>query len=782
MKTYYVLLCLLISSLTCAQDRLSLLDKSGMETSILFVTFPVIDIGNYQENTNSSYSFLQAYKDISSNDLEQRFSSLETVEDEIKLNSTKVIPIGILHTEYEVIKPEAIENGTVYTDSNKNLMRLNSESTIFNKTELSITAPLKAKHKGLQTTFSLSQEHIFNSTDKIISSIKINFDDSHGFTNIPLNTNITINYSEKGSKTLITEITFNDGSTRMSKSTIIISYSKYDINQLHNRVIMNLPPAGSTNSIAPNLTPYGIANDIGQAEYDIFLSSDGILDKPIILIDGFDPGDTRDIMGLYDLLNFDDGGTASNLGDVVRAEGYDVVILNFPTYVRTSDGATIDGGADFIERNAMLLVELIEIINTDKVGMEQNVIIGPSMGGLISRYALNFMENQNIAHDTRLWISFDSPHHGANVPIGMQYLFNNLAYNLDLGGLGGDQSVVALRPVIDGMLNSPAARQMLTDHFQPHVDNPGTTTPLAHDYNSIFFNGLNGLTTTGFPETIRNVSMINGSGINNRYPDKNGADILPDREIINTTLEVVPALADATFRIRFTPEASMQNQASFIFVDAIFICFCDLTLSEVSTAFSYTDGIDAASGGLFDIGALAGSLGDDDLINGFFNALQTDFFNFIPSVSSMALEITNNEVDWFHMPENLISNSLAVNNVTPFANWYMPDNNEPHVTLTQENVAFALSEIRQETLNVDSFDNSSFKIEKNPIFDELVILSNQNIENANVKITDITGKVVFKDSKILTNRTIIPINLSSGVYVLNVEANSQLFQTKLVVK
>ena len=27
-------------------------------------------------------------------------------------------------------------------------------------------------------------------------------------------------------------------------------------------------------------------------------------------------------------------------------------------------------------------------------------------------------------HDTRLYISFDSPHLGANIPIGIQYFFN----------------------------------------------------------------------------------------------------------------------------------------------------------------------------------------------------------------------------------------------------------------------------------------------------------------------------------------------------------------------
>src|SRR5690606_17871898 len=140
--------------------------------------------------------------------------------------------------------------------------------------------------------------------------------------------------------------------------------------------------------------------------------------------DGFDPNDSRSVPLIYDLLNY---GSGQNLADDLREQGYDIVILNFPTYVQTETGETVSGGSDFIQRNAMVLVELLNEINEQKTGDQQNVVIGPSMGGLISRYALRYMEMNSLAHETRLYVSFDSPHKGSNIPIGFQHLFNYMA-------------------------------------------------------------------------------------------------------------------------------------------------------------------------------------------------------------------------------------------------------------------------------------------------------------------------------------------------------------------
>lgn len=48
------------------------------------------------------------------------------------------------------------------------------------------------------------------------------------------------------------------------------------------------------------------------------------------------------------------------------------------------------------------------------------------MGGLVARYALRSMEIQNQMHGVDKFISFDSPHLGANVPVGFQKLLEDV--------------------------------------------------------------------------------------------------------------------------------------------------------------------------------------------------------------------------------------------------------------------------------------------------------------------------------------------------------------------
>lgn len=540
-------------------------------------------------------------------------------------------------------------------------------------------------------------------------------------------------------------------------------------------------------SITPDLSAYGEAENYpGVGEYQIYYSSDNVLDKPIIVVDGFDPGDTRQFDGLYELLDFEGTNGLQNLADLVRAEDFDVIFLNFPTYTRTEDNVTVDGGADFIERNAMVLVELLNIINADKANAsnpEANVIIGPSMGGLISRYALNYMEANALDADTRLWVSFDAPHHGANIPIGLQHQLNYLAFNETNG-------ITEVQPLVNNLLKSSAARQLLIDHFEPHLASgsevnfdPALTLPLPHPYRIQFENNINALTSSGFPENTRNISIINGSGIGNSYYaiGDSGDLVTNGYTVVDTTLpiEVNTGLGgtitiNIEIDINFTPEAGVAQQVSRFFAPIPILPDIESVANSGTPNF---DGVDAASGGLFDISGLTNTIGNSGPAVDFINALQIDKFNFIPSVSAIALDVTSGDIDWHQHVDNATNGGA---NNTPFDNVFLPDDNEPHVQLTDANVAFALDEILNPPLSILQNNAITFKVLRNPISNQLVLSSNE-INNANISIADLTGKIVYNNNVTLSNNTSIPVNLTSGIYVLNIKTQNSNFNTKIIV-
>lgn len=702
MKKYIYIILLFAFNYLNAQKKENILkkfDTSKMETSVLVQKSPLINIQDYQHNFTNVYGFFQTYKTIQQGSLITNFKTLSLLKNEIQFKQS-IIPIGLLYSVYETIKKEAFDNGNISNDESGFLINNNPLGDNFNKKSIFISSPLKIKHKGLNTTFQLTDSYIFNTTKQSIKKIEIDFDDSNGYRSIATNQFINIHYTTPGKKKLITKITLKNGTILQSKSNIKIIPSNTDISRNSNR-----SPSNFTASITPDLSVYGESTSYpGQGEYEIFLSTEpgATLDKPIIILDGFDPFDARPIAGytdgngdfvkgIYELLDFTNStGNTDNLADLIRAEGFDIVILNFPEYIRSNDHKSIDGGTDYIERNAMLLVDLINTINAQKTGNNKNVIIGPSMGGLISRYALNYMENNGLNHDTRLWISFDSPHLGANVPIGFQHQFNFLAYGLNDFWFIGNQNVEALQPIIDGFMKSPAARQMLVDHFEAHITNSdgvtfnnSLTLPLSHPFKDIFYNRLNALTTSGYPENLRKINIINGSGSNQRFPDKNGNDILPNRRVVDVDIHVTTG-TDALLKDTFTPYAGTTTEVSDVYIDfAWYIPAFDVHNSANSSAHSYSNGIDAASGGLFDLGSLTEDIGSSGITGEFINALQTNYFNFIPTVSAMGQEFTNNQINWFQIP----------NNNNPFDASYMPTQNEPHVTLTNDNVKFAWYEI-----------------------------------------------------------------------------------------
>ncbi len=254
-------------------------------------------------------------------------------------------------------------------------------------------------------------------------------------------------------------------------------------------------------------------------------NTSGKLRKPLLMVDGFDPGNTRDYYstncsgdcdkrGLYEVMNGDlhyfyEEAETSGTIQALRDENYDLVFVDFLV------------GDDTISTNGERVINLLNYINGANYRdeyTEELVVVGPSMGGLISRYALKTMESKTnplTPHYVRQWISFDSPQEGANIPMALQRTMQ-IMYDNDRIVSQSSQPGDALNT-----LNTPAARQMLLEHYN------NNTADLTNFYNAMH--------SLGYPEQCEKIAISNGS-TGELYPTNDLHYVLGTKNIYGTLI------------------------------------------------------------------------------------------------------------------------------------------------------------------------------------------------------------------------------------------------------
>ncbi|RAR71827.1 T9SS type A sorting domain-containing protein [Flavobacterium aciduliphilum] len=763
MKLFFTSLSLVfVVHTNLAQDKTFDALKEKTKTHILYDrVYAVSNATKLNPQKLNTNTFLQAYSEIQRSDFDHRLPNVDELKTEANNGFiNQIIPLSLLITDFETIKTSDITNGTLFLNSKNEMDVATGKDVLFDSHELCLMGALLPKTKSKKVDFLLKDNLIFNTTYKKIISISYRYETSEKWNLLEIDQPFQIEFTENGLQTIYFKTKLSTGETK--EQSIVLNVDFQD------RTLKKNTTTSSQSTINPITAtiPYQGYDEtqgfLGQGEYQIFPDTvDGVLDKPIFLLDGFDPGDSRNIAGIYSLLNY--GTSGQNLGDMVRAQGYDLVILNFPTYTRTGTSTVVDGGVDYIQRNAMILVELINQINAQKIGTAKNVVIGPSMGGLISRYALRYMEQHGLNHDTRLYLSFDSPHLGANVPIGFQHLFNYLGF--------GPVADVTMQSLVNGMLKSPAAREMLIDHFEGHLQSGSVTefltTPTTAlqpvgcpNFRQVFQNELN---TMGFPTTTRNIAIANGAG--------NGTMTgTPGMVVMNHTFNT-SSTQRAIINLNFTPSIAQNSIEVSHFKGQQWVIFWFTAYESIakSKAPSYTDGLDSAPGGRYDMSSLSSMTTGNSMLTEFMNNLQIMYFDFIPAWSSMSISNTTN-----------LYSPVAGNTATPFVASYLPNTNENHVTLTPDNVTFALNEILIPNLNTNTqiFENNIWV--ENPIEDVLKLHSNYTLTHATFSITDALGKTIYTSTEQTINYEMeLPISLQKGIYILTIQSDQGVFVKKL---
>jgi len=347
------------------------------------------------------------------------------------------------------------------------------------------------------------------------------------------------------------------------------------------------------------------------------------LNNPVLVVEGFDLNNSMNWPELYDLLN------QENLVEDIQSFGRDLVILNFG-----------DSTQDILA-NTALTQTAIETINANRADpTDKFIAVGASLGGLTVRKALVDMPN----HEVDTWISFDTPHEGANIPLGLQEYLEFFAPQNDAAN--------ALLAVLD----RPASRQMLLTHHSHPDGLAAGSQPERPDFMAL-------MDAAGYPTNCKNIAISNGSGFGEKQPFNPGETIIHWTDsgdfldpTINADIHALPQ----------TPGTVFSGLIRVLFV----------TIDSATVNAYHPLSFDNAPGGTRSTFLELYTNIPPDQISG------DDYCNytnhcFIPTVSALGIPI-----------ENLESN-LAVHAeltaLSPFDEIHCATNNEAHVEINLRN-------------------------------------------------------------------------------------------------
>ena len=387
---------------------------------------------------------------------------ITAVNNAIKQNvsSTLPIPIPLLLASYNTVKSNAFTSNLLsYSSSTKKVNDVTGRTqTPYDAKTLFAGCPNKNISTTGSESFIIQSSMVWNNTGKSISQVQIDFANGQGFQTVTIGTAINITYPDTGFKKWTVKVTLSDNS-------ILQCYNEYNVLRIANtnsRFIWSesIKPFtwGDVNAVAGTRTAATVTVNFSNNNYT------GTLRKPLIVVEGYDVStiaptlqrSNYSVRDFIDAVTFEPGNTFDFNNQLDDKAGYDLVFVNFA-----------DGAADIV-LNAGAVQEVINRVNANKVIdnrfgniRQQNVVMGLSMGGLCARYALANMTKNFAATptETRLLITHDSPHKGANVPLGLQYMIRMFS-GVQLFGYNVYDIYPDYNDAI-GLLNAPATQQLL---------------------------------------------------------------------------------------------------------------------------------------------------------------------------------------------------------------------------------------------------------------------------------------------------------------------------------
>lgn len=470
------------------------------------------------------------------------------------LNDT--IPIGIMHYSFYKLKEDAMTTDNYFLfDTVNNILSDNplATSSAYLDSAMFLISPLKSGNFFTNPVFRIDPQFMlrdefneiyYNTLEEGLYELKIDFDDSNGWITFDQTTvtNYQVTYKDSGNYVIRVAI-FPTG----NPNPIFVSAGRFNIAS----PVATIPPDEYIDLPGIRGGYYAACNSTGKTG------------KTVIYVEGIDlldfiPGANRGINKIYEEM--------IQREDIVelRNQGYNFVVVDWKN-------SRID-----LRFNALYLVNLIEHLKCDMTDDEQFVVIGESMGGLVTRFALKYMETDeyhandvspffvdewdenNIVyllthpeiydllswerchrdkmHNSRLMITLDAPHQGANIPISVQKLYRHVM------NVFGPFISLALKSVTNAfniMLDGQAAQQMLINHIDTEYGSGFYKQYTSHEDKNDFFEQLNAM--GNYPIYAKSVLMSNGSlrgqGQRNYHEEAGGAERTPGDRLLDFNLD-----------------------------------------------------------------------------------------------------------------------------------------------------------------------------------------------------------------------------------------------------
>ena len=403
-------------------------------------------------------------------------------------------PLAVQYMSYHRIRPDALQNNLLAVQNDQVSDVPGRAQSPYAAATLFAAAPLyRVSRTGTVSLVFARNLYFTNNPSLSVQGLYLDFDDGRGYVRAYWNQPAAATYGSTGHKHIRVKITYQPAPVFKSEATTsrpgpsgtFSLESHFDVEVLQ-VATATAARYGSQDDITYPIAPTSAHS--GATVSVRYGRGHTSMTKPFIIVEQYnlasifadkapdllacdnDNNTIKSFLDKIDLVDFD--GNRGNFNDVLHNSAqYDIVYIDFTK------------NTDDIRRNAVLFQEVVRWVNGLKAqagSTTPNVVMGQSMGGLISRYGLAQMvrlpadpdpttgRNRNNP-ETRLLVLHDSPQRGAYSPVGTQSLARALEVPFIFGWSVASFSATARATL--AVLNEPASQQLsILNAYNSHGD------------------------------------------------------------------------------------------------------------------------------------------------------------------------------------------------------------------------------------------------------------------------------------------------------------------------